>query len=105
MVGSIRADAVVRADAGPFSPLYQVTVLELVPSIRAVAASNGGPSTRCGGSAKKLLDAAIADAAVRSGVRAVNESDSAFSQFAAVSAAVAPIANSPAPGDEEVVAV
>ena len=50
--------------------MYHCTVLAAVPSIIAVAVSNGGPSTRCGGLlasvSKKSLPAAIAEAAVSS---------------------------------------
>ena len=58
----MRAVAVERADPDPSSPVYQKTVLADVPSTSAVAVA-GEPLTRCGGSSKKSLDAAIADAA------------------------------------------
>ena len=59
----MRAVAVERGGFAPFSPIYQETVLAAVPATSAVAVLNGGPATRCGGLAKKLLEAATADAA------------------------------------------
>src|SRR5665647_728675 len=66
--GSICAVEVERAESVPVSPVYQITVLAAVPAVIAVAVSNGGPSTRCGGllasPLKKSFDAVTADAAV-----------------------------------------
>ena len=59
-----------RGSSVPSSPRYQLTVSAAVPSTSAVAVSNGGPSTRCGGLAasvsKKSFPAATAEAATSS---------------------------------------
>jgi hypothetical protein len=63
MSGPTCAVAVCRAGVALFSPVYQETVLALVPLTSDVAVLKGGPLTRCGGSElKKLLAAAIAEA-------------------------------------------
>src|SRR6185437_4232752 len=68
--GSIRAVAVDRAGSVPVSPVYQITVLAVVPGTMPAAPKKGDdPPTRCGGllasALKKSLDAATADAAAR----------------------------------------
>ena len=93
--GPTCAVAVSCAGVVPFSPVYQDTVLALVPLTKEVAVSNGGPPTRCGGSElKKLLAAAIADAA-GSAVCAKPETAplSAVCRLPAVSLAVVPMVN------------
>src|ERR1700688_2001240 len=47
----MREVAVVRADPGPDSPVYQVTVFAGVPATCDVALPNGEPATRSGGTA------------------------------------------------------
>src|SRR5262249_37437678 len=65
--GSTRAVAVLRAGLVPASPLYQNTVLLVVPGTNDVAVLKGGPFTRIGGLdasvLKKSLPAATAEAA------------------------------------------
>src|SRR5690349_18401180 len=106
----MRAVDVVRAGSLPASPVYHVTVLAGVPAVSAVALSNGGPATRCGGLAasilKKSLPAATADAAV-SDVRASVPTlpVSAACMLVAVTSGVVPIVNSFGPGVADVVAV
>src|ERR1700692_3336118 len=47
----MREVAVARADPGPDSPVYQVTVFAGVPATCDVALPNGEPATRSGGTA------------------------------------------------------
>src|SRR5580704_13811349 len=104
--GPTRASAVCRAGVLPFSPVYQETVLALVPFCSAVAVANGGAATRCGGvDSKKLLAAAKAEAG-RSVVCASVPTAvvSAAWRLVAVAAAVAPIVNWFGPGVADVVA-
>jgi hypothetical protein len=66
----MRAVAVERAGSLPVSPVYQITVLAVVPATMPVAAKYGGdPPTRWGGllasALKNSLEAATAEAAVR----------------------------------------
>ena len=89
--------------------MYHCTVLAAVPSIIAVAVSNGGPSTRCGGLlasvSKKSLPAAIAEAAVSSVAAIVPRlAMSAVCRFAAVTVESAPMVNSPSSGVADAVA-
>ena len=64
----MRAVAVERADVAPASPVYQITVLAVVPAVTLVAVSKGGPATRCGGllksAPKKSFEAVTAEAAL-----------------------------------------
>src|SRR5438046_6579560 len=63
---SLRATAVPRAGVGPFSPVYQDTVLAAVPGTSVVAELSGTVPTRSGGlELKKLSDAASAEAPTR----------------------------------------
>src|ERR1700689_1933159 len=104
--GPTSAVAVWRAGVEPDSPVYQNTVLAVVPACSAVAVSKGGPATRCGGfELKKLLAAAIADAA-GSAVwpRLPTAVVSALCRLAAVSAGVAPMENWLPPGGADAVA-
>ena len=107
---SARAMAVERAGSLPASPIYQDTVLLVVPSTSAVAVSNGGPATRCGGwpasTLKKSSPAACAEAAV-SAVPASVPSDwvRAARRLVAVAVGVPPMVNSFGPGVAEAVAV
>src|ERR1700720_3230186 len=104
--GPTAAVAVCRAGVEPDSPAYQDTVLAGVPLTSDIAVSNGGPLTRSGGLAlKKLLDAAMADAA-GSAVCARLESApvKAVCKLVAVAVALAPMVNWLAPGGELVVA-
>ena len=89
----MRAVAVDRADPEPSSPVYQETVSADVPATSAVAV-NGEPLTRCGGSSKKSLAAAMAEAA-DSEVAPIwlTPAVSAACRFAAVAAGVAPMVN------------
>src|SRR5258705_10193995 len=108
--GSIRAIAVDRAALVPSSPVYQLTVLVLVPATSEVAVSNGGPLTRCGGfdasTLKKSLAASTAEAAT-------NDVSASFAtaavredcKLAAVAAGVAPMVNWFAAGGLAAVAV
>jgi hypothetical protein len=85
--------------------VYQDTVLAAVPLTSDVAVA-GEPLTRCGGSSKKLLDAATADAADSDVAPiCVMPALSAACRFAAVSAGVASMVNWLALGVAEVVAV
>src|SRR5690349_10152494 len=106
----MRAVAVERAGSVPVSPVYQITVLAVVPAIVAVAVSKGGPSTRCGGlllsALKKSLEADTADAAVSDVAPSLaTPAVMAACRLVAVSATVGPTVNCPAPGGELVVAV
>src|SRR6185312_10542354 len=100
----MRAVVEERIDPVALLPVYQDTVLALVPATSEVAVA-GVPETRMGGSSKKLLDAAIAEAAVsevlpiwlRPAVRAA-------CRLIAVAAAVAPMVNWLVPGVVEAVA-
>src|SRR3954452_17988549 len=93
----IRAIDEARAAPAPFSPLYQNTVFAAVPLVSAVALASGTPDTRCGGSAKKSLVAAIADAATSDVPASVVIAPfSALLRLAEVAAGVAPIAKAPA---------
>src|SRR6187399_125404 len=93
----------------PISPVYQVTVLDAVPAVSAVAVK-GDPATRIGGwpavTSKNMCAAATADAA-DSDVAASLPTDvvSAACRFVAVCAGVDPMVNSPAAGGASVVAV
>src|SRR5580704_18045391 len=92
--GPTSAVAAWRAGVEPDSPVYQNTVLAVVPACSAVAVAKGGPATRCGGfELKKLLAAAIAESA-----------GSAVCRLAAVSAGVGPMENWLAPGVADAVA-
>ena len=91
-----------RGSSVPSSPVYQVTVLAAVPSISAVAVSNGGPATRCGGLPasvlKKSLPAATADAATSSVLASVPRlAVSAACRLVGGRRGVAPIVNSSGP--------
>src|SRR4051812_39656664 len=104
--GSTCAVAVARAGSEPLSPVYHKTVLALVPATSAVALSNGGPATRCGGLPKKSLPARTAEAAISDVLASLpSELASVACRFAAVAAAVAPIVNWFAAGGDAVVAV
>src|SRR6185503_5243240 len=106
----MRVVAVPRAGSVPASPVYQTTVLAVVPAVIAVAVSKGGPATRCGGllrsALKKSFEAVTADAAL-SEEPASDPSAvvSAPCRFETVAAVVPPIVNWLAPGGEFVVAV
>src|SRR6266540_4353883 len=102
----MRAVAVARAGSVPVSPVYQLSVSDGVPATNAVAVSNGGPTTRCGGSLKKSLEAATAEAAESEVPASLpTAAVSAVCRLAAVTSLVAPMANSFGPGLAEVVAV
>src|SRR3569623_2010336 len=106
----MRVVAVPRAGSVPASPVYQTTVLAVLPAVIAVAVSKGGPATRCGGvlrsALKKSFEAVTADAALSeelaSELRAV---ESAPCKFVTVAAVLPPIVNWLAPGGDFVVAV
>src|SRR5215831_9068562 len=106
MSGPTNAVAVCRAGVALFSPVYQKTVLALVPLTSEVAVSNGGPLTRWGGSElKKLLAAAIVEAAGSAVWSRLETAPlSAVCRLLAVAAAVVPMANWLAPGGDAVVA-
>ena len=90
-----------------YNPVTKRTsVFAVVPLTSDVAVSNGGPETRCGGSElKKLLAAAMADAAGNAvWSRLPTEVVSAACRLVAVSAGVAPMVNWLVPGGEAVVA-
>src|SRR5579864_4173316 len=103
--GPTWASAVCRAGVAPDSPLYQNTVLALVPATSDVEVA-GGPLTRSGGfELKKSLAAATAEAAgsavcARLVIALVN----AVCRLPAVALALAPMVNWFAPGGEAVVA-
>ena len=85
--------------------MYQNTVLAGVPSVSEVAVA-GVPEMTCGGSEKKLLAAAMAEAAGRAVcARLLMALVSDVCRLAAVAAAFGPIVNWFAPGDALVVAV
>src|SRR5579862_986217 len=100
----MRAVALDRIEPVALLPVYQNTVLALVPATSAVAVA-GAPETRIGGSSKKLLAAAMAEAA-DSEVLPIwaTPAVSAACRFAAVGAGVAPMPNWLAPGVADVVA-
>src|SRR5580693_5857346 len=88
------ADWVARGDPVVVPPVYQETVFAAVPLTSEVAVSNGGPSTRCGGEAKKLLVASIAEAATSEVFATVPIDDvRAFCRLVAVAADVVPMVN------------
>src|SRR5262245_15951484 len=98
MPGSTRATAVARAGSGESSPVYQATVLAALPATNAVAVSNGGPATRCGGllalAPKKLSAAAMAEAAAKLVFASLPiEAVTAACRLPAVAAGVAPMVN------------
>src|SRR5579862_1626798 len=103
--GPTWASAVCRAGVAPDSPVYQNTVLAGVPATSDVAEA-GGPLTRSGGfELKKLLAAAIAEAAGNAVcARLAIAPDSAVCRLPAVAVALAPMVNWLAPGGEFVVA-
>lgn len=85
--------------------MYQETVLAVVPATCAVAVAKGGPATRIGGSSKKSLDAAMAEAAGNEVLPIwLTPAVSAACRLAAVAAGVAPMVNWPAEGVVDVVA-
>jgi hypothetical protein len=87
--------------------VYHITVSALVPAVRLVAVSKlGVPTTRCGGSAKKSLEAAIAEAAVSEVSASLPTAVvRALRRFEAVIVLFPPMVNSFGPGLVEVVAV
>src|SRR5258707_713915 len=100
---STLATAVVRAGSAPISPVYQVTVLDAVPAVIAVAV-NGEPETRIGGwpasTSKNMCAAAIVDAVVSEVAPSLpTAAESAACRLAAVCVGVAPMANVPADGE------
>ena len=105
MPGPTCAVAVCSAGVLPFSPVYQNTVFAGVPFTKPVEVSGGEPLTRSGGSLKKSLAAAIAEAAGSavcvSPVMAVVK---AVCRLVAVSEGNVPMVNWLAPGGEFVVA-
>src|ERR1700761_8008462 len=103
--GPTWAVAVCSAGVALFSPVYQKTVFADVPSTRAVDVSGGDPLTRCGGSSKKSLAAAMAEAA-GSAVCAKPPMAvvSAVCRLPAVTDGEVPMVNWLAPGGEFVVA-
>src|SRR6204780_4662168 len=103
--GPTWARAVCRAGVGPDSPVYQNTVLALVPATSDVEEA-GAPLTRSGGfELKKSLAAAIAEAAGNAVcARLAIAPDSAVCRLPAVALALAPMVNWFAPGGEAVVA-
>src|SRR5262245_21178133 len=107
---STLAVAVARAGSMPISPVYQVTVSAGVPSTNAIAVSNGGPATRCGGwpasTLKKSPAAATAEAAVSDVAASLpTAAVSAVSRLPGVRSLVARMANWFGPGLADVVAV
>src|ERR1700683_886220 len=103
--GPTWASAVCSAGVLPDSPVYQNTVLALVPATSDVEVA-GVPLTRIGGFVlKKSLAAAIAEAAGNAVcARLATALDSAVCRLPAVAVALAPMVNWFAPGGEAVVA-
>src|SRR5258708_4704794 len=103
--GPTWACAVWRTGVAPDSPVYQNSVLALVPATSDVEEA-GVPLTRSGGVAlKKLLAAAIAEAAGSAVCARLDIApDSAVCRLPAVTLALAPMVNWFAPGGEAVVA-
>src|SRR3954469_7895804 len=94
---SIRATEEARAEPAPLSPAYQNTVFAAVPVVSAVALASGAPATRCGGSPKKSLVAATADAATSEVLASlVIAPFRALLRLAEVAAALTPMAKPPA---------
>ena len=92
----------------PSSPVYQETVLAGVPATSDVAdvSADDEAFTRIGGSSKKLFDAATAEAATSDPLESVlTEVVSAVLRFEAVAVESVPMANEPAGGGTEFVAV
>src|ERR1700712_5378813 len=93
----MRAVEGARADPAPGWPVYHDTVLAGVPDTSVVAAPSGVVPTRFGGSPKKSLPAATAEAATSDVFASVPiEAVSAALRLADVAAGVAPIAKLPA---------
>src|ERR1700731_4330027 len=101
--GPTWATAVWSAGVAPDSPVYQNTVLAGVPATSDVKVA-GVPLTRSGGfELKKLLAAAIAEAAGKAVcARLAIAPDSAVCRLPAVTVALAPMVNWLAPGGESV---